>query len=117
MIQTEMENPLTALAYYGQEDSLADSRKHFSTEQKIAILRRRLLEQVPVSDLCDEYSIQPSVFYRWQQQLFESGAAACVPQANLVLCKAVSLAGEALDSHSERACVAIRSLVYVSRYM
>jgi transposase-like protein len=60
---------------------MTDSRKHFSPEQKIAILRRRLLEQVPISDLCDEYGIQPSVFYRWQQQLFENGAAAFGPQA------------------------------------
>jgi transposase len=55
---------------------MTDSRKRFTAEQKVAILRRHLLEHVPVSDLCDEYSIQPSVFYRWQQQLFENGAAA-----------------------------------------
>jgi len=57
------------------------TRKHLTAEQKIAILRRHLLEQVPVSDLCDEYGIQPSVFYRWQQQLFENGAAVFAPQA------------------------------------
>ncbi len=55
---------------------MAETRKHFTAEQKVAILRRHLLEHVPVSDLCDEHSIQPSVFYRWQQQLFENGAAA-----------------------------------------
>jgi transposase len=60
---------------------MSDSRKHFTAEQKIAILRRRLLEQVPVSDLCDEYGIQPSGFYRWQQQLFENGAAAFARQS------------------------------------
>jgi transposase len=27
---------------------------------------------VPVSDLCNEYKIQPSVFYYWQAQLFEN---------------------------------------------
>jgi len=59
---------------------MTQTRKHFTAEQKIAVLRRRLLEQVPVSDLCDEYGIQPSVFYRWQQQLFENGAAAFGPQ-------------------------------------
>jgi len=58
---------------------MTDSRKHFAAEQKVAILRRHLLEQVAVSDLCDEYGIQPSVFYRWQQQLFENGAAAFGP--------------------------------------
>jgi len=60
---------------------MTETRKHFTAEQKIAILRRRLLEQVPVSDLCDEYGIQPSVFYRWQQQLFENGAAAFARQS------------------------------------
>ena len=60
---------------------MTDSRKQFSAEQKVAILRRPLLEHVAVSDLCDEYSIQPSVFYRWQQQLFENGAAAFTPRA------------------------------------
>ena len=38
-------------------------RRHFSPEQKMAILRRYLLEHVPVSDLCDEHDIQPTVFY------------------------------------------------------
>ena len=42
----------------------------------MAIVRRHLLEQVPVSDLCDEHGMQPSMFYRWQKQLFEKGAAA-----------------------------------------
>jgi len=60
---------------------MTDSRKHFTGEQKIAILRRHLLEHVAVSDLCDEYTIQPSMFYRWQQQLFENGAAAFAPRA------------------------------------
>jgi len=31
---------------------------------------------VPVSELCDEYSIHPTLFYHWQKQLFENGAAA-----------------------------------------
>jgi transposase len=50
--------------------------RHFTPEQKVAILRRHLLEGVAISDLCNEYDIQPTVFYRWQKQLFEHGAAA-----------------------------------------
>jgi len=49
-------------------------RRYFSPEQKMALLRRHLLEHVPVSDLCDGYRLQPTVFYGWQKQLFESGA-------------------------------------------
>ena len=60
------------------------SRKPFSAEQKVAILRRHLLEHAAVSDLCDEYRIQPSMFYRWQQQLFENGTAAFAPRAKSV---------------------------------
>ena len=51
-------------------------QRRFSPEQKVAIVRRHLLEQVPVSDLCDEQGIHPTVFYRWQKQLFENGPAA-----------------------------------------
>jgi transposase-like protein len=52
------------------------SRRQFSTEQKVAILRRHLLDKVPVSNLCDEYKLQPSLFYHWQRQLFDNLAAA-----------------------------------------
>ena len=60
---------------------MIETRKHYTAEQKITILRRRLLDQVAVSDLCDEYGIQPSAFYRWQQQLFENGATTFGPPA------------------------------------
>ena len=42
----------------------------------MAILRRHLLEQEPVSKLCDELGLQPTMFYRWQKEFFENGAAA-----------------------------------------
>ncbi|MFZ3264709.1 MAG: integrase core domain-containing protein [Terriglobales bacterium] len=51
-------------------------RKHYTAEEKVAILRRHLLEKVPVSDLCEELALQPTVFYRWQKEFFENGAAA-----------------------------------------
>ena len=52
------------------------SRKHYTPEEKVAILRRHLLDHTPVSDLCDELNLQPTVFYRWQKEFFENGAAA-----------------------------------------
>src|SRR5213593_5012674 len=51
-------------------------RKHYTAEEKVAILRRHLLDKVPVSDLCEELGVQPTVFYRWQKEFFENGAAA-----------------------------------------
>jgi len=40
----------------------------------VAILRRHLVEKVPVSDLCEEHGLHPTVFYRWQKDWFEQGA-------------------------------------------
>jgi len=51
-------------------------RKHYTPEEKVAILRRHLVEGVPISNLCDESGLQPTVFYRWQKEFFENGAAA-----------------------------------------
>jgi len=52
------------------------TRKQYTAEEKVAILRRHLLEQEPISKLCDELGLQPTVFYRWQKEFFENGAAA-----------------------------------------
>ena len=48
-------------------------RRHFSAAEKVAILKRHLLEKTPVSDLCDQLGIAPNLFYRWQKEFFENG--------------------------------------------
>jgi transposase len=45
-------------------------RKHYTSEEKVAILRRYLVEGVPISDLCDELGLQPTVLHRWQKEFF-----------------------------------------------
>lgn len=47
-------------------------RKHFTAEQKAAIVRRHLVDAKPVADVCEENGLQPTVFYRWQKQVFDS---------------------------------------------
>ncbi len=51
-------------------------RKHYTAEEKVAILRRHLLEQEAISKLTEEQGLQPTVYYRWQKEFFENGAAA-----------------------------------------
>ena len=51
-------------------------RRQYSAQEKVAILREHLIERAPVSDVCDRHGLNPTVFYRWQKQLFENGAAA-----------------------------------------
>jgi transposase len=55
---------------------MSTTRKHYSAPEKVTILRLHLLEKKPVSDLCDQYGIHPTLFYRWQKEFFENGAAA-----------------------------------------
>lgn len=42
----------------------------------MSILPRHLADQVLVSDLCEQYGIDPTLFYRWQKEFFENGSAA-----------------------------------------
>ena len=37
---------------------------------------RHLVDKVPVSELCEELGLRPTVFYRWQKELFEGGGQA-----------------------------------------
>ena len=53
-------------------------RHNYTPEEKVRILKRHLVERIAVSDLCDEYHLQPKVFYDWQKQFFENGAAAFI---------------------------------------
>lgn len=55
------------------------ARRHFSPEQKAAIVRRHLIDKVAVSDLCDEYKIQPAMFYEWQRRLMDNAEKAFEP--------------------------------------
>ncbi len=52
------------------------SRRKFSANQKVQILRQHLLEKVPISEVCDQNGIQPTQFYQWQKLFFENGTAA-----------------------------------------
>lgn len=51
-------------------------RRQFTPEEIATVLRRHLADKVAVSDLCDEYHIQPTLFYLWQRQAFEQLSAA-----------------------------------------
>jgi len=57
-------------------------RKQFTPEQKVAIVRRHLVDKVPVSDLCDELGIHANQYYSWQKQLFENAAPAFARRPN-----------------------------------
>jgi transposase len=68
----------TSELYYNSEgvSPMRKPRKNYTPPEKVAILRRHLIDRVPVSDLCDEYQLAPTLFYAWQKIFFENGASA-----------------------------------------
>ena len=59
-----------------EKQSSKRERRHFTGQQKTAIVKAHLVDGKSVADLCDQHQIQPTQFYQWQKQLFENGGAA-----------------------------------------
>ncbi len=52
---------------------MSKPRRRHTAEQKAELLRQHVVEKKPVSEVCNEAEIQPSLFYTWQRELL-SGA-------------------------------------------
>jgi transposase-like protein len=77
LLQPEMERRHTrVILQLGRSLTMRKTRKNYTPVEKVAILRRHLIDRVPVSDLCDEHQLSPTLFYLWQKQFFEGGTAA-----------------------------------------
>ena len=50
---------------------MTKEQRQFSAEEKVAILRKHLVEKRPISDVSNECGIRPTQFYQWQKTLFE----------------------------------------------
>jgi transposase-like protein len=57
------------------------SRRHYTTEQKVEILKEHLVDKTPVSDVCNKHQLQPSVFYDWLRQVQSNLAGALTTPA------------------------------------
>lgn len=81
---------------------MSKKRKNYTPEEKVRILKKHLVENVPVSDLCDQYGLHPTVFYRWQKQLFESGFLAFQNQKNSKTSRLEKKIGELEDKLAKK---------------
>ena len=54
-------------------------RRQHSPEQKTTLVQRHLVEKVPVSQICNENDLQPSLFYDWLRQFQAQAVAAFKP--------------------------------------
>jgi transposase len=55
---------------------MSKSPKAFTPLEKVQLVKRHLLEQTPVSELCEEAGIPPAAFHQWMEQFFRNGTAA-----------------------------------------
>lgn len=50
------------------------SRSNYSPEEKVKILREHFEENIPVSNICENHSLNPVLFYRWKKEFFEKAS-------------------------------------------
>lgn len=50
-----------------------------TAEEKAKILKLHLVENIPLSQVCEDYHISPSTFYNWQKKLFENAPSLLAP--------------------------------------
>jgi transposase len=50
------------------------ARRAFTGEKIVGILKEHLIHHIPIAEVCKKYDIQPTQYYRWQQQWFAEGA-------------------------------------------
>ena len=55
---------------------MKNERRHWSAEDKTKLLRQHLIEKIPVSKICEEARLAPSLFHKWQEQLFQKAPLA-----------------------------------------
>lgn len=58
------------------EDKTTRTRRQYSAEEKVRLLKLHLVDGQPISAICDQHQIHPTLFYGWQKTFFENGAAA-----------------------------------------
>lgn len=55
---------------------MTKERRHWSAEEKTKLLRRHLIEKLPIAKICEEAKLAPSLFHKWQEQLFMNAPVA-----------------------------------------
>ena len=58
---------------------MSKRKPRHSAEDKAKILKLHLVEQVPLSQICEDYKISPTTFYNWQKKLFENAPRLLAP--------------------------------------
>jgi hypothetical protein len=56
-----------------EETEVSLKESDFTPEKKAFILKKHLMEKIPVPIICEQYGLEHAVFYEWLKEFFESG--------------------------------------------
>ena len=59
---------------------MKNQRRKIKAEEKVIILRELLDNSRSISDLSEQYSVNPNLIYRWKKQLFEEAVEIFKPR-------------------------------------
>ena len=86
VVQRKLDKPFESVMYR-QGGTNEKKKNSYQAEEKVAILKRHLVDGESVSSICESLKLQPSQFYSWQKQFFENGASAFKQTPNKASCK------------------------------
>ncbi len=49
------------------------TRRKFSADEKIRIVLEGLRGEIPITELCRQQGIQPSIYYKWSKAFLDAG--------------------------------------------
>jgi len=61
---------------------MSKPRRHFTPPQKAEIVRRHVAGKEPVSNLADEFNVQPTQIHTWVKQVLDQAERAFEKTAN-----------------------------------
>ncbi len=65
------------------EKNIPSKESNFSPEKKAFILKKHLMEKIPVPVICEQYGLEYAVFYRWLKEFYDSGTLVLKNQKNI----------------------------------
>ncbi len=65
------------LAYPQRRFPKTQQHRHFAGAEKVAFFKRHLLDKVPVSNLCAELDLYPTLFYAWLKEFYDAAIDLC----------------------------------------
>ena len=59
---------------------IPSKRRRYPADEIVRLLQQHLVDGVPVPQICAQHGVHPTIFYRWQRELFRRAQTAFEPR-------------------------------------